>query len=324
VVEGLDGTFRIGRVTEILDPVVDGTLEQQVKDAGIDVNDFRAAIRRDLTRDRLEGAILAPYLAEGPQRDVQQIYLAESQSESGPDAVRVRHILYSPNGDPSAAGTVDPADPAWTDAETKAKATYEKLKADPALFDSIARAESDEGAAVTTGGKLPYFSSEDAIDPAFWAAISAEGLKPGQLLEPVRSAFGWHVIEVQRFPPDSDFAASLKDDIAAGTVTFEDAARDNSDAADAEQGGLLGWVTKGQLAKALEDAVFAGPIGQLTDPVTVEGDGTYIFRPRAEETRTPDENQENQLRGTIFADWYATEKDAFEVTRDPAITGLTS
>lgn len=324
VVEGADGTFRVGRVTEILDPVVDTTLEQQVKDKGIDVADFRAALRRDLTRDRLEETVLAPYLAEGPQRDVQQIYLGESQSETGPGAVRVRHILYSPNGDPSTASTVAEDDPAWADAEAKAKASYEKLKTDVSQFDAIARAESDEGAARTSGGKLPYFSADDAIDPDFWAAISAEGLQPGQLLEPVKSAFGWHVIQVQRFPPDADFATSLKDDITAGTLTFEDAARDYSDAVGAEQGGLLGWVAKGQLAKALEDAIFAGTIGQLTDPVTVEGDGIYLFRPRAEETRAPSEDQEAELRGTIFADWYATEKDAFEVTRDPAITGLTS
>lgn len=324
VIEGADGTFRIGRVTEILDPVVDATLEQQVKDAGIDMADFRAAIRRDLTRDRLEEAVLAPYLAEGPQRDVQQIYLAEGQSESGPGAIRTRHILYSPNGDPSTASTVAEDDPAWADAEAKATAAYEKLKADISQFDAIARAESDEDAARTTGGKLPYFSSDDAIDPDFWAAISAPGLQPGQLLEPVKSAFGWHVIQVQRFPPDSDFANKLKGDIAAGTVTFEDAARDYSDAADAAQGGDLGWVMKGQLAEALEAAVFAGAIGRPTDPVAVEGDGTYLFRTNAEETRTPTEDQENQLRGSVFADWYATEKDAFEVVRDPAITGLTS
>ncbi len=324
VVEGADGTFRIGRVTEILDPVVDATLEQQVKDAGIDINDFRAALRRDLTRDRLEESVLAPYLAEGPQRDVQQILLAEGQSESGDGAIRVRHILYSPNGDPNAASTIAQDDPAWAAAETKAKATYEKLKADPTLFDSIARAESDEGAAVSTGGKLPYFSTEDAIDPAFWAAISAEGLQPGQLLEPVRSAFGYHVIQVQRFPPDVEFAAKLKSDIAAGTVTFEDAARDNSDLGDAAQGGRLGWVAKGQLGRTLEDAIFAAPLGQVADPVTVDGEGIYLVRVNAEETRAPDEDQEAELRSTVFGDWYTTERDAFEVTRDPAITGATS
>ena len=213
IVAGADGTFRIGRVTEIIAPDVDATLEQQVKDAGIDVNDFRAAFRRELTRTRLEDAILAPYIAPGPQRDVNEILLEAGQSESGPGAIRVRHILYSPNGDPSTASTVAADDPAWAAAKAKADATYAKLKADPTLFDSIARAESDERRPVTTGGKLPYFSTEDAIDPAFWAAISPPGLQPGQLLEPVKSAFGYHVIQVQRFPTDAEFAAKLKQDL---------------------------------------------------------------------------------------------------------------
>ena len=34
VIEGADGIFRIGRVTEIVAPVVDATLEAQVKERG--------------------------------------------------------------------------------------------------------------------------------------------------------------------------------------------------------------------------------------------------------------------------------------------------
>jgi len=132
------------------------------------------------------------------------------------------------------------------------------------------------------------------------------------------------VIQVQRFPPDVEFAAKLKSDIAAGTVTFEDAARDNSDLADAAQGGRLGWVAKGQLGRTLEDAIFAAPLGQVADPVTVDGEGIYLVRVNAEETRAPDEDQEAELRSTVFADWYTTERDAFEVTREPDMTGGTS
>jgi len=43
-----------------------------------------------------------------------------------------------------------------------------------------------------SGGKLPYFDSASGIDEAFKAAIVAPGLKAGDLLKPVKSAFGWH------------------------------------------------------------------------------------------------------------------------------------
>ena len=206
VVEGADGTFRIGRVSEIVDPVVDATLASQVSDAGIGMDDFRAAIRRDVLRTKLNDTILASSLAAGPQRKVAEIWMQEGSSEGGAGAIRVRHILYSPNDSPDNASKLAADDPAWAKAEAEAKATWEKLKADPSQFDAIARAESDESAAVTSGGKLPYFSTDDAIDPAFAAAIFKPGLTPGQLLDPVQSSFGWHVIQVMHGPTDVEWA----------------------------------------------------------------------------------------------------------------------
>jgi parvulin-like peptidyl-prolyl isomerase len=321
VIEGADGTYRIGRVTEIVAPAADATLADQVQAAGISMDDFRAALRRDVTRTKLSEAITAPYLVAGPQRKVSEIYMPEGSSESQPGAIRVRHILYSPNGDPNAAANVAAADPAWATAEAAARATYEKLKADPSLFDSIARAESDEGAAVTTGGKLPYFAPVDGIDPAFAAAIFVGGLQPGQLLEPVKSAFGWHVIQVMHYPTDADWAAKLTADINAGTLTFADAARDNSDRAEAANGGDIGWVTKGLLPSEVETAIFAAPIGKVSDPLVVPGDGLYLFLVSAEEARSPDATQKATLENTVFPNWYSTQKAGYQITRDPAITG---
>ena len=155
MVEGADGIFRIGRVTEIVAPVVDATLASQIDDAGISLDDFRAALGRDVTRAKLNDAILAARLVPGPQREVSEIFMQAGASETGPAAIRVRHILYSPNDDAATGAPLPGQDPAWAEAEPEAKATYEKLKADPSQFDAIARAESDEDSAVTTGGKLP-------------------------------------------------------------------------------------------------------------------------------------------------------------------------
>ncbi|MCJ7710994.1 MAG: peptidylprolyl isomerase [Chloroflexi bacterium] len=321
VIEGADGSYRIGLVTDIVAPVVDATLEQQVADAGISMDDFRAALRRDVTRTKLSDAILAQYLAPGPQRKVAEIYMQEGTSESEDGAIKTRHILYSPNDDAQNAANVAADDPAWTAAETAARATYEKLKADPSLFDSIARAESDEGAARTSGGKLPYFAPIDSIDAAFAEAIFKGGYAPGQLLEPVRSGFGWHVIQVMHYPTDAQWATQLTADIDAGTLPFADAARDNSDNAEAAQGGDIGWVGKGQLPKDVEQAVFAAPVGKVSDPLVITGDGMYLFLVSAEETRSPDAEQKASLESSAFPMWYSEQKAGYEITRNIDTTG---
>ena len=320
VIEGADGTFRVGQVSEIVAPVVDGTLQAQVEDEGIKLEDFRAALRRDVVRTKLDDAVLATYLAPGPQRKVAEIWMQESPDESAAGAIKVRHILYSPNGDPSAAGDVAADDPAWAAAAAKAKATYDRLKADPSQFDAIARAESDEDQAVTSGGKLPYFGPESGVDEAFANAIFAPGLEPGQLLEPVKSAFGWHVIQVMHGPTDAEWAAKLTADVNGGTTSFADAARDNSDKAEAAQGGDIGWVAKGQLQQQLEDAIFAAPIGKVSDPLVIPGDGLYLFYVSDEQTREPDAEQKAALENSAFSIWYSKQKGDFEVTRDPAIS----
>jgi parvulin-like peptidyl-prolyl isomerase len=323
VVEGADTIFRIGRVSEIVAPVEDATLTQQVQDAGISLEDFRASLQRDVTRTKLSEAILAQFTAPGPQRQVAEIFLESGQSESGPKAIKVRHILYSPNDDPSNASKVDAADPAWAAAETAAKATWEKLKTDPSQFDSIARAESDEGSAATTGGKLPWFSTDDGIAQAFADAVFKDGLQPGQLLDPVKSEFGWHVIQVMYFPTDAQRAAQLKADIDAGKLTFADAARDNSYAADAAKGGDLGWIGKGQLEEAKEQAIFAAPIGKVSDPYTAS-DGIYLFYVSKEETREPDAEQKANLEKNAFSIWYSKQKAGYTITRDATATGTSS
>ena len=87
--------------------------------------------------------------------------MQEGESESGEGAVRVRHILYSPNDDPENASKVAEDDPAWAKAEQDANAAYAKLKADPSQFDALARAESDEGA----GGHQPAASCRTSRRP---------------------------------------------------------------------------------------------------------------------------------------------------------------
>ena len=173
-----DGVFRIGRATEIVASSVDPAYQAKFENKGIQLARYRDVLQGDVIHEKLQAKIVADVTGAGPQRRVSQIYLGEAAPDLGEDAVKVRHILYAPNGDPENAANVPDGDPAWAAAQSQATATYARLKADPNLFDAIARKESQEAQAQGpsgSGGKLPYFDSGSSVDEAFLAAILAPG-----------------------------------------------------------------------------------------------------------------------------------------------------
>ncbi len=60
-------------------------------------------------------------------------------------------------------------------------------------FAELAKTESDDPGSSANGGDLGFFG-KNVMDPAFESA--AFSLDKGQVSEPVRSSFGWHLIEV--------------------------------------------------------------------------------------------------------------------------------
>ena len=320
VIQGEDGTYRIGKVSEIVPAAVDPAWDQKLADAKISQAAYRDAIRSEAVRQALDDKIVADASQSGPQRDVSEIYIPESTT-TGAKAIKTRHILYSPKDDPQNASSIPDSDPSWTQAQLAAQAAYDKLVKDPTQFDAIARAESDETSAKGddgTGGKLPYFdenSEASGLDPDFAKAILADGLQPGQILKPFKSAFGWHVVQVMYRPPDSDEMAKLKQMAQSGTA-FKDLVRDYSEGPKSGTGGDIGWVAHGQLDDRLTQAIFAAPANGVSDVVAIPGDGLYLFKVNQEKTAAPDQTQLDAIKANAFKNWYAQKKDAVAITRD--------
>ena len=332
VIEGEDGTYRIGRVTDIVAPVIDPAFQQVVQDKGISLAAFRDVLRADVIRDRLNDTITARVKQPGPQRHVLEIFQpAATIGDDGVDpetktnAIKTKHILFAPNDDPSAAADLPADDPAWKKAEEDARAAYAIVKADPTKWDVEAQ-KGDDGTA-TSGGKLPYFAPEDAaagnLDKSFGDAIFKSGLQPGQILEPIKSNFGWHVIQMWHRPTDFDWANTLKSEAEAGT-DFGQLAKDNSEDPSAAKSGDLGWVAKGQLPELLDATVFGTDIGKIGVPLAIPRNspasaaeaGTYLFKVLEEQTRAPDGDQLKTLEQTAFSTWYAEQKLKSKITRD--------
>src|SRR5690606_29747322 len=83
-------------------------------------------------------------------------------------------------------------------AQAAAKAEAERLaataKATGADFAAIARADSDDNGTAASGGDLGWVS-KDMMPAPFADALFA--MQPGDVSAPVKTDFGWHVIQLR-------------------------------------------------------------------------------------------------------------------------------
>jgi parvulin-like peptidyl-prolyl isomerase len=322
VITGTDGSYLIGSVVAIDPQTVDPNYTQRIKDAGVSLDAYRIEARSELIDKALSAKVTADATTTASvQREVSQIKI-DTSSYTGPgEQVRARHILYTPgNTDPSSASPVPSNDPGWALAQAKAEATYTKLQAlvgTPALatqFATTAESDSKDTGSATNGGLLPYYDAGSGLDPAFAAAIFAPTVKAGDLLPPIRSQFGWHVILIDsiRSAP-ADRAAALQKQVAAPGADFAALAKANSDGPEAAQGGDLGWIARDQVSAELENAIFAAPVGSVSAVVKLS-DGLYLFKVSQEQTRLPDATQITILKSSAFSKWYAVQKAKASIT----------
>ena len=62
--------------------------------------------------------------------------------------------------------------------------------------------------------------------------------------------------------------------------------------------------------------MFATPVGKVSEPLVVEGDGIYLVKVVQEATRTPDADQKATLEQRAFPNWYEAKKLAFDIKRE--------
>jgi peptidyl-prolyl cis-trans isomerase C len=105
------------------------------------------------------------------------------------ETVHAKHILIRFQG---SQAPVQPGQKDLTPEEALAKAqeVHKKIQ-DGADFATVAKAESDDKGSAMNGGDMPPFKRGQTA-PSFEAA--AWTMKPGELSEPVKSQFGYHII----------------------------------------------------------------------------------------------------------------------------------
>ncbi|MDX1609862.1 MAG: peptidylprolyl isomerase [Halofilum sp. (in: g-proteobacteria)] len=92
---------------------------------------------------------------------------------------RARHILLRDTSD--------------SDRPRRELAELRRRIEDGASFGQLARRHSEDEGTASQGGDLGWFGPGE-MTPAFQEVV--EGLEPGQLSEPFRTPFGWHLVQV--------------------------------------------------------------------------------------------------------------------------------
>ncbi|NIA09170.1 MAG: peptidylprolyl isomerase [Nitrospiraceae bacterium] len=135
--------------------------------------------------------------------EIENYYNKHKGEFSIPEAVKARHILIKvPTGATKAT---------WEKAKIKAEGIRKRIEKGES-FAKLAKEYSDDPGSKNKGGELGFFSKGRMV-PGFESA--AFSLKPGELSTPIKTSFGYHIIQVEKkrkasIRPFSDVRPQIK------------------------------------------------------------------------------------------------------------------
>jgi parvulin-like peptidyl-prolyl isomerase len=277
--------------------------------ANVSDADFRGYVRGELMRaafrDYFAESIIARYQ---PQREVAQIQIANDQGVPIPRSL-IRHLLIQPI--PGAESQAEATDEQWAAALAKAEALRaEAVKPDADWFE-LAK-QSDDPGSRDRGGSLGWYEpASSGFIQEFKDAV-AQLRRNGDTSEPVRTEFGYHVIQlVDRRVTAQELAERLAADLREDPDSFADLASIYSeDAATAQEGGELGWVVHYQFDAVRDTAIFdLSEPGKISDPV-VSGANIHIYKLLdSSPSRFVPDSQRTRIGDSGFDRWLEELKD---------------
>lgn len=95
---------------------------------------------------------------------------------------------------------------------------YDVVKANPERFEELARQYSDDKSSARNGGKLPEFGSGEMVPEFEEVAFS---LSEGEISEPVKSFYGWHIIRKDGYRQGKSYE-EIKNDVLRKAASPQD------------------------------------------------------------------------------------------------------
>jgi len=252
------------------------------------------------------------------QEDILEYYDSHPDEFRVPKQVRARHVLIKVD---QAAAAVD------VEKAREQAAKVARLAQEGGDFAELAK-EYSQGPSGANGGDLGFFNKTDMVAPF---ADKAFAMQAGEISDPVRTRFGWHVIKVEQIKAsqiktpdqvDAQISSRLKD-AAAKNLAYEQADRvfessyeDNSLSTGVATEGLT-VVTSGFFdrsgpqqdfvnGQAFAQAAFSLPEGEISDIVDA-GQGFYLIKVVAKKPATIPELA--AVRERVDQDWQQQERD---------------
>ena len=285
----------------------EGGLSEFLEREGIDDAAYHDYVSEELLVEAFRAHFAEAVVASpAPQRRVAEIVI-RSAAEVVPQE-RARHVLVQP--DPEAESQADASDEAWDAALEEAREVADLVAAEGADWFAIAEEHSDDTGSGGRGGDLGWYDPTASPFVTEFAAALAE-LEVGEISDPVRTEFGYHVIQKtgERESPQAQ-ATELVEELRADPDSFAETATAVSESHEtAEEGGELGWVAAYQLDAMLEEAIFAlAEVGDISDPIEAEnGDITIYQLLETSESREIEDERLEEIQGAGFDRWLSDE-----------------
>lgn len=176
---------------------------QALEQAGFTEEELREDIQEQLPVQKVQEEVAGD---AGPSdEEVRTFYDENEESFTEPEERCARHILFPP------------------DAEEPAEEAKQELE-DGADFAELAQQESQDTGTAEEGGDLGCApqtdpqSGQPTYAPAFNDALFAEDAEEGDLLGPVETEFGYHIIQLQEIrgestPPFDEVEGQIRDQL---------------------------------------------------------------------------------------------------------------
>jgi parvulin-like peptidyl-prolyl isomerase len=315
VIARSEDQFVIFRLEKSQASKLDPDFDKQISDAGIDRSLYERMTEERALKTALSDKITAQLLV-GPVEQREVSYVAATVPEKDDAQIQVSHILFSPKDDPNTAGDLDPADPAWIAAEKEANELVARLKSGSS-FETEAK-KSDDTTSGADGGLLAW-APKGTYVPEFDAAIWADGVKRNDILGPIKTQFGYHVIKFDaRRPSLKERLDALATSLAAAGVDFKEAATTATNTIEELTFASPGFVPKYTVNPELGSVVWGLKAGGTS--AVVESSSTYlIVHVDGVEMRELTADQIEGIKGSGFSIWLDLYRSAARVVIDGAV-----